>query len=149
MDVLGKINAPIKKLGTVTPLVLRVILGLTMFWHGWKKFDAGLSGTKDFFDFLSIPLPGVMAFVVAVLELVGGIALVVGIATRLISVLFIIELLVAVLRYKYGEDVGFIGADQAGAELDWALIAGFFALATMGAGALLSGDRRLGLDRHS
>ena len=149
MDVLGRINAPLKRLSVAAPLLLRIILGLTMFWHGWKKFDAGLSNTKGFFDSLSIPLPGVMAFVVALLEVVGGIAIICGIATRLISVIFIIELLVAVLRYKYGENVGFIGTGQAGAELDWALIGGFFMLATTGAGSLLSGDHRLRLDKRS
>jgi putative oxidoreductase len=146
ISLLGKLNSPLNRLKAEAPIVLRVVLGLTMFWHGWKKFDAGLDGTEAFFDFLSIPVPGFFAFVVALLELVGGVLIVVGLATRLISLLFIVELLVAVFRFKYGEDIGFIGAETAGAELDWALIAGFFALAVRGAGSL-SLDHRLGVEK--
>jgi putative oxidoreductase len=144
---LTRVTSPMSKLGPVVPIVLRVVLGLTMFWHGYKKFDAGLDQTKQFFDFLSIPLPGFFAVVVAVLELVGGLMIVVGLLTRFIAALFIVELLVAVLRFKYGEDIGFIGVGPAGAgaELDWALIVGFFVLAVQGPGTM-SVDHRLGLD---
>lgn len=146
ISLLGNINAPLRRLKAYAPIVVRVVLGLTMFWHGYKKFDAGISGFEGFLDFLSIPLPGFFAYVVALLELVGGILIVLGFATRLISVLFIIQLLVAVLRYKYGEDVGMIGAAEAGAELDWALIAGFFVLAVGGPGKM-SLDHKLGVEK--
>lgn len=124
-------------LGQARPLsipFLRVVLAFIMFWHGYRKFDDGINGTEAFFDFLSIPLPGVAARAIALLEVVGGLAILAGVATRLVSVLFVIELLFATFLYKYGEGVGFIGADQAGAELDWALIAGFVVLACHGAG---------------
>jgi putative oxidoreductase len=143
------INAALARLRPYVPLFLRLVLGLTMFWHGFKKFDYGLTatgGTKDFFHFLNIPLPGFFAVVVALLELVGGLCILVGLATRIISALFIIELLVAVIIYKYNKDVGFIGAKEAGAEIDWALIAGFFALAGTGA-SRPSADAVLRLDR--
>lgn len=140
------VNRAIGRVRPYAPVFLRLVLGLTMFWHGFKKFDAGLSNTKAFFDFLSIPVPGFFALVVALLELLGGIAIVLGLLTRIVSVLFVVELLVAVLLYKYNKDVGFIGAKEAGAELDWALIAGFVALAGFGAAAP-SLDRMLRLDR--
>jgi putative oxidoreductase len=139
------VNATLARLSPLAIVVLRVILGGTMFWHGLKKFDGGISGVKGFYDFLNIPAPGLMAYVVALLELVGGILIVLGIGTRVIAALFVVELLVAVFLYKYGKDVGFIGAKEAGAELDWALIAGFFALAGLGAGSL-SVDAKAGLD---
>jgi putative oxidoreductase len=117
-----------------------------MFWHGEQKFaTTKISGVEGFFKFLDIPMPGVMAVVVALLELVGGIMIVLGLATRLVSLLFVVELLVAIFLYKYGKDVGFLGAKEAGAELDWALIAGFIALAASGAGPL-SADHKLGLE---
>jgi putative oxidoreductase len=140
------LSAALAKLNPLAHTFLRLVLGVTMFWHGKTKFaDTKITNVKAFFDFLGIPLPGVMAVVVAVLELVGGILIVLGIATRLVSVLFIVELLVAVFRYKYGESIGFIGPTEAGAELDWALIAGFFVLAAHGGGTL-SVDHRMGLD---
>jgi putative oxidoreductase len=143
------LSTALSKLNPHIPLVLRVVLGVTMFWHGEQKFaETKISNVKGFFDFLGIPLPGVLAVVVALLELVGGIMIILGLATRLISLLFVVELLVAVMRYKYGESVGFIGAKEAGAELDWALIAGFIALAVGGAGPL-SADHKLGWEGGS
>jgi putative oxidoreductase len=132
---MGPLNALFDRVRPFALPYLRVIVGGTMAWHGFKKFDDGIDGTKSFFDFLSIPAPGLFAWVVAVLELFGGIMIVLGFLTRIVSLLFIVELLVAVFRYKYGEDVGMIGADQAGAELDWALISGFVILLAYGAGA--------------
>jgi putative oxidoreductase len=143
------LSAVLSKFNRHVPLVLRVILGVTMAWHGYQKFfDTKISGVKGFFEFLEIPIPGVMAVVVAVLELGGGILLILGLATRLVSLLFVVELLVAMFLYKYGKDVGFINASEAGAELDWALIAGFIALAASGAGPV-SADHTLGLDDAS
>ena len=139
------INAVLSRLRPLAIPILRIIVGGTMAWHGFKKFDAGIDGTEAFFDFLSIPAPGFFAWVVALLELIGGIMIVLGLLTRVVSLLFVIELLVAVFRYKYGEDVGFIGVDQAGAELDWALIAGFVTLLAYGAGPW-SVDAISGLD---
>jgi putative oxidoreductase len=145
-SLFSQLRTPLAKLGPWSPTFLRVVLGLTMFWHGWTKFDEGLDKTKAFFDFLGIPAPGLFAVVVAVLELVGGLLILVGLASRLLSLAFIVLLLMAVIRYKYGENIGFIGAQTAGAELDWALIAGFVVLAIGGAGRY-SLDHRLGLDR--
>lgn len=131
---MGPLNALFDRVRPFAIPYLRVILGGTMAWHGFEKFDDGIDGTEQFFEFLSIPLPGLMAWVVAILELFGGIMIILGFLTRIVSLLFVVELLVAAFRYKYGEDVGMIGADQAGAELDWALIAGFVILLTHGAG---------------
>ena len=131
---MGPLNALFDRVRPLAFPYLRIILGGTMAWHGFKKFDDGIDGTKQFFDFLSIPAPGLFAWLVALLELFGGIMIILGFLTRIVSLLFVVELLVAVFRYKYGEDVGMIGADQAGAELDWALIAGFLMLVAYGAG---------------
>jgi putative oxidoreductase len=149
VTTLAKVNAPLKKLQSFGPIVLRLTLGIVLFWHGCKKFNDGISGVKGFFTYLNIPVPGFAAYVVALLELIGGILIVVGLATRFVSLLFIIELLVAVFVYKYGKaHTGLIAPDPkgAGAELDWALIAGFVALALGGAGTA-SLDQRLGIDR--
>lgn len=142
----AKLRTPLSRVGPWAPTFLRVVLGLTMFWHGYKKFDDGIDITKQFFDFLGIPAPGLMAYLIAILELVGGLLLVFGVLSRLVSLAFIVTLLFAVIRYKYGEDVGYIGADGAGAELDWTLIAGFLMLAVNGPGPF-SADAQLGLER--
>lgn len=99
---------------------LRVILGITFLIHGLSKFQDGIANTAGFFE--SLGLPGFAAYVVATIELVGGIALVLGLGTRVVASLFAIILAVATLKVKLA--VGFLGNGQmAGYELDLALFA--------------------------
>ena len=58
--------------------VLRVAMGLVFAIHGYAKFAAGLGKASAFFAKVSIPLPELTGPVIAVLELVGGILLVLG-----------------------------------------------------------------------
>ncbi|WP_068776116.1 DoxX family protein [Paenibacillus sp. FJAT-26967] len=96
-------------------LILRVVLGITFFAHGFDKFQGGIANTAGWFE--SIGLPGFMAYVVALIELVGGAALIVGLGTRIVSALFVIVMLGATIKVKLAG--GFLG----GYELDLALMA--------------------------
>jgi putative oxidoreductase len=104
----------------VSTLILRVVLGLTFFVHGLVKFQGGIENTVGWFA--SIGLPGALAYAVAILELVGGIALIIGLGSRVISGLMALLMLGATLKVKLAG--GFLGAGQgAGYELDIALMA--------------------------
>lgn len=99
---------------------LRVILGLTFFIHGVSKFQGGLGNTAGFFD--SLGIPGFMAYIVAGIELIGGLAVILGLGTRIVSVLFAVIMAGAIFTAKL--PVGFLGNGQAaGYELDLALLA--------------------------
>ena len=101
-------------------IILRIILGLTFFIHGFSKFQGGISNTVGFFD--SIGIPGFLAYIVSVIELIGGIALILGIGTRIVSVLFAVIMLGAIFTVKL--PLGFLGNGQmAGYELELALLA--------------------------
>ncbi|MFV8830229.1 DoxX family protein [Alkalihalobacterium sp. APHAB7] len=65
--------------------LLRVVLGVVFLAHGAAKFQGGIENVAGWFD--SIGLPGALAYVVAIIELVGGIALILGIGTRIVSTL--------------------------------------------------------------
>ncbi|WLD94679.1 DoxX family protein [Alkalihalobacillus sp. AL-G] len=108
--------------------ILRVVLGITFFVHGLAKFQGGIENTVGWFG--SIGLPGFLAYGVALLELVGGIALVVGLGTRIISGLLALLMAGAILKVKL--PVGFIGNGQAGYELDLAFLAMSVAIAING-----------------
>jgi putative oxidoreductase len=86
-----------------------------------------------------------MGYVVTLVELVGGILLIVGLFSRLAALLLTIDLVVAILLVKV--NVGLIAPPQqgAGAELDLALIAGFLVILFAGPGSL-SVDRALGIE---
>jgi uncharacterized membrane protein YphA (DoxX/SURF4 family) len=104
----------------VSTFILRLVLGVTFFVHGLVKFQGGIENIVGWFD--SIGLPGVLAYGVALLEMVGGIALVVGLGSRIVSGLFVLLMLGAIVTAKLAG--GFLGNGQgAGWELDLALLA--------------------------
>lgn len=76
-------------------LLARLTLALVFIIHGWIKLH-NLEGTGFAFAKLHIPLPQIMAYIVAVVQFGGGIALVIGILTRLTTSLLIITMAVAV-----------------------------------------------------
>jgi putative oxidoreductase len=130
----------------LAPLVLRVVTGVVMAAHGYSKIASGPSNFGETLSGLGVPAPGLMAWVVTLVELVGGILLILGLLTRIAGLLIAINLAVATLLVK--TNVGLIAGEGqgAGAELDLALLAGALALALMGPGPL-SIDRALGLER--
>jgi putative oxidoreductase len=88
-----------------------------------------------------------MAFVVTLVEVVGGFLLIIGLLSRLSALLLTIDLVVAILLVKVG--VGFLSPQGGGvgAELDLALIAGFLVVLFAGPGKL-SLDHALGLEEE-
>jgi uncharacterized membrane protein YphA (DoxX/SURF4 family) len=67
---------------------LRITLGAIFFMHGWQKFvQFTIPGTQAFFVDVGVPAAEVFAPVVAVLEIAGGVALVIGLFTRPFAVI--------------------------------------------------------------
>lgn len=112
-------------------LIIRVVLGITFFVHGLAKFQGGIDNIAGWFA--SIGLPGFLAYAVALIEMAGGIALILGLGTRIVSALFAIIMIGAIVKVKI--EAGFLGnGKMAGSELDIALMA-------MAAALLVSGSR--------
>jgi putative oxidoreductase len=80
-------------------LLIRIMAGLVFFWEGVLKFVYVNQGVGRFTK-LGFPMPGTLAHFVAVVEIVGGILLLTGTLTRMISFAFIIEMVVAILSTK-------------------------------------------------
>lgn len=78
--------------------LLRLVLGLVFLANGAAKFQGGIENTVGWFD--SIGIPGFLAYAVAIIELVGGIALILGVGTRVVSVLFGLIMLGAIVTVK-------------------------------------------------
>jgi len=95
-------------------LLLRMVLGVTFFIHGLSKFQGGIENTAGWFT--SIGLPGFLAYLVGGIELIGGVALIIGLGTKVVSALLALIMLGAVLKVKIG--AGFMG----GYELDLVLM---------------------------
>jgi putative oxidoreductase len=121
----------------VSTLIIRVILGLTFFVHGYVKFSGGIENTVGWFA--SIGLPGSLAYVVAIIELVGGLALIIGLGSKVVSAILAIVMIGAIIKGKLA--VGFLGnGTGAGWELDLALLA-------MAVAVVISGSKLLSVDQ--
>jgi putative oxidoreductase len=132
------------RLRPAVPLVLRVVLGGLFVYHGVDKFDGGIDMVEQMFDSWGVPAPGLAAPVTAVVEIVAGMALIVGLCTRVAASLLGIVMVGALLYVK--ADLGIISSEpMPGAELDLGLLAGLLALVAFGPGSL-SVDNVAGLD---
>jgi len=101
-------------------IILRIVLGVIFFIHGLAKFQGGIENIAGWFD--GIGIPGVMAYVVASIEVIGGIALILGLGTRIVSALFGLLMIGAIIKVKLA--VGFLGnGEMAGYELEIAYLA--------------------------
>ena len=112
-------------------LVLRIVVGVTFFAHGWLKFHGmGMPGTTGFFTSLGIPNAALLAWVVVLVEMLGGIALILGIFTLPAGLLLTVDMIGVLLTAKRGASL--IGPKSY--ELELNLLAAAFALALAGPG---------------
>ena len=125
--------------------ILRVVIGIVFAAHGAQKlFTYGLAGITEGFAKMGVPMPGVMAPFISILEFAGGIALVIGLLTRLIGLGLAFDMLGAILLV-HGAGGFFL---PKGYEFVLLLLVGSAALAIGGPGAF-SVDRALASRRDS
>ncbi len=90
-------NPPNAKLGQ---LVLRITLGSIFLIHGIQKLS-NMEGTIGFFGMLGFS--AFWAWVVALVETIGGAAVILGIGTRVAASLLAIIMLVVIIHVKKGD----------------------------------------------
>jgi putative oxidoreductase len=131
----------LKKNADWAPLVLRLGLGIVFLVHGVGKLFAvgpaavGVSNFAGFLSGMGIPLAVLVAWIVALLETVGGIAIILGVFVRPAAFLLAINMLVALflVHWKNG-----FSASNGGYEFVFVLALGSLALALRGSGKKLA-----------
>ena len=115
-------------------LIARIGLGVIFVAHGWQKFfDYGVKATQASFADMGVPLPDISAVAAATIELAGGFALIVGVATPIAGILLFLDMLGALILVHADKGV-FVA--NGGYELVVALGVGSLLLAVIGAGRL-------------
>ncbi len=116
----------LSKYHDVAHLLLRIGVGIIFIVAGWGKLT-GIEGVQDFFGNIGIPLAGMMAWVVALVEFVGGLMVLFGAKIRIPAILLAIIMVVALLTTK-------LGGEFSAARLDLMLLLTSSALAILGSG---------------
>jgi putative oxidoreductase len=119
---------------------LRVAVATIFIRHGVQKlFVFGFAGVTGAFTHMGVPFPGVTGPFIGILEFFGGLALLIGFLTRLVTLGLVFDMLGAILLVK-------LKGGFSGYELEFLLLGSSLALALTGAGrfsvdALLAGRR--------
>jgi len=127
-----KAVATLDKLSWLAPLLLRITLGVVFMGTGWGKLHS-LDKVTDFFTELHLPAPHFQAILVACTEFFGGIAILVGVLTRLAAIPLAITMIVAILTAKREQLDGFtalVGFEE------WSYLVMYLALIVLGPGKL-------------
>jgi putative oxidoreductase len=145
-DPNGEISMNQSALTTTALTILRVVVGFIFAAHGWQKYNEfTIAGTQASFAQLRVPAPEIAAPLVATLELVGGIALILGMLTRVFAALLTLDMLGALVLVHAPKGV-FVS--QGGYELVLVLAAASLAIALAGPGRI-SVDHALFARRNS
>jgi putative oxidoreductase len=119
------------KLAWIGPLLVRLTLGLVFVNTGWGKLHS-LDDVTQFFASLHIPAPGAQAAMVSTIEFAGGLLLIAGLGTRIVSALLVGVMTVAILTAKLPE---LHGAVELANTIEWTYLVMFVWLIVSGAGA--------------
>jgi putative oxidoreductase len=122
-------------------LIVRVTAGLMLIPHGWPKvFTRGAAGVATSLANYGLPFPLAGAYTIMFLETIGGILIAIGLFTRPIAALLVIEFLVIIFVAHWSRGYG-VGAGGIEFPLMWGLI--LLAILLRGGGPW-SVDRKLG-----
>lgn len=113
--------------------IVRIVVGAVFLAHGWQKFNQmGHTGVTQFFTQLGAPAPAASAWLIMFMEVIGGVALILGVLTRLAAIGLACDMIGAIILFHSKH--GFFVPD--GIEFVMTLLGALVGLAIAGSGAV-------------
>jgi putative oxidoreductase len=137
--MLDRLRRTADRISFLGPTLARLTVGLVFMGTGWGKLHS-LPDVTDFFASLHIPAPAFNARLTAATEFFGGLAILLGLGTRLVALPLAFTMVIAIVTAKRGDITGLtalVGFEE------WSYLVFFLWLAVAGAGPL-SLDRLVG-----
>lgn len=98
-------------------LALRFAIGLGFIVHGMAKFNRGPDKFAHVLEWMHVPVPQFTAWLVTVIEIAGGLAIILGVLMALVSIPLIVIHIVAIIgvHWQHGySSINTIGLDANG-----------------------------------
>lgn len=117
-------------------MILRIALGVIFVAHGASKLfgEPGVTGTAGFFGQLGIPVPFLSAWLITLLEFVGGMFLIVGLFVVPTAILLALHMATGIVLVHAPNGFYVIGPGSGGVEFNLLLIAGLLSILLGGPG---------------
>ncbi|TDD36289.1 DoxX family protein [Actinomadura sp. KC06] len=126
----------------VVAVLARLGVGLVFMAHGWQKIEAGITATGRSFDDLGVPLPTAAAVYAAFAELLGGAALIAGLALPVTGLLLFADMVGAFVFVHAGEGLFLVDGTTVENGYELVLVLGLASLLfAAGAGGRLTLDQ--------
>jgi putative oxidoreductase len=116
-------------------LVLRLVLATAMLYHGIAKVT-NFGGAVGFMTSLDIPAPTLVAAFALLVEVVGGLLILVGVASDIAGLLFAVDMVGAIVTVHWANGFDFA---KGGWEHPFTLLGMALAIALAGPGTLALG----------
>jgi putative oxidoreductase len=114
-DMVRQVNEVLLHRWAVVPL--RVVVGIGFLVHGMAKWTRGPASFGKLLDLVGVPLPVASAWIVTLLEVFGGLAILAGAFVAIASVPLLASMLVAMfaVQFRYGfSSVNTVGLTPSG-----------------------------------
>lgn len=117
-------------------MILRIVIGVIFVAHGAATLfgDGGPGGLAGFLGSLGVPVPVLAAWLVTILEFVGGMFLIVGLFVLPTVLLLVVHMVMGIVLVHAQHGFYVVGPGHDGVEFNLLLIAGLLSILLGGPG---------------
>jgi putative oxidoreductase len=125
--------------------IVRVVAGVIFIAHGAPSVFGGMETTAAFMDSLGLPLPGVAAWAISLLELLGGLSLIAGFLVTPVALLLAAYTMMGIVLVQAARGFYVVGPNaNGGVEFNLLLTASLLMLVFGGPGLAALDSRKHG-----